>query len=193
MLESTGRYEVHLTRHNDTYLRLYKRVDFARNKKADLFISLHADSIGKSNVRGASIYTLSEKASDAQTARLAERENRADLIAGVDLSHEDEQVANILVDLAMRDTMNQSNFFAGTLLDRMRSSNIRILEKPLRHAGFAVLKAPDVPSVLIEIGFMSNKYEAEQLARPAYRDQIGRALVSGIDSNFEKIRRNQRL
>lgn len=192
-LESTGRYNVRLTRDKDSYLRLYRRVDLARAAGGDLFISLHADSIGKSNVHGASVYTLSEKASDEQTAMLADRENRSDLIAGVDLSTEDADVANILVDLAMRDTMNQSNFFAGVLVDSLQGAGIGILEKAHRQAGFAVLKAPDMPSVLIEIGFMSNAREVDRLVSPEYRGRLGQALVSGIDSYFEKVRKNQRI
>jgi N-acetylmuramoyl-L-alanine amidase len=189
-LEDTGRYRVILTRDNDTYLKLYQRRDIARKKDADLFISLHADSIDKPNVRGASIYTLSNKASDAQTARLAARENQVDLLAGVDLSHEDKDVANILIDLAMRDTMNQSKFFANTVVDHMRGNGIRILPKPHRYAGFAVLKSPDVPSVLVEMGFMSNKSEARLLKTRDYQDKIATALTKSIDSYFQKVRQN---
>lgn len=192
-LESAGKYTVYLTRNSDKYLRLYQRVDFARKNGGDLFISLHADSLKSSGVRGASVYTLSEKASDEQTARLAERENQADLIAGVDLSHEDEQVATILVDLAMRDTMNQSKFFANTLVGQMQGDRINLLDNPHRYAGFAVLKAPDIPSVLVEAGFLSNRREAELLAQPPHRRKIARALKAGIDVYFEKVRRNNRI
>lgn len=193
LLEATGQYKVKLTRERDIYKRLYKRVDFARTHDADLFISLHADTIGKSNVSGASIYTLSEKASDVQTEKLADRENKADIIAGTDLSHEDKQVAGILIDLAMRDTMNQSNFFANTIVDSMKNGNIKILEKPHRSAGFAVLKAPDIPSVLIEVGFMSNKREAQMLSRPEYRQKIARTIVSGVNAYFKKVQHNNRI
>ena len=192
-LEKTGRYKVLLTREKDSYLKLYKRVEFARMNHADLFISLHADSIGKSNVSGASIYTLSEKASDEQTALLADRENRADLIAGMDLDTNDEQVATILVDLTMRDTMNQSKFFANKLVSHMEDSTIRMLENPHRYAGFAVLKAPDIPSVLIEMGFMSNPKEASQLNKPEYRRTMARSLVAGIDTYFTKLQQMQRI
>jgi len=187
-LLATGRYRVKMTRDTDIYLHLGERVAFARRNKADLFVSLHADSVGKSNVRGASIYTLSEKASDAQSAKLAERENQSDLIAGVDLRAEDKEVASILVDLAMRETMNQSRFFANTVVTRMDSHGLYTLENPHRFAGFAVLKAPDIPSVLIEAGFMSNSGEARMLSQDAYRRQIADAIVSGIDSYFETIR-----
>jgi len=189
-LEKTGKFKVYLTRDNDRYIKLYKRVAIARMRKADLFLSLHADSIDKPNVRGASIYTLSDKASDKQTAKLAARENQSDLIAGVDLTHEDKDVANILLDLAMRDTMNQSKFFANTVVDQMRRNGVRILERPHRYAGFAVLKAPDVPSVLFEMGFMSNRSEARLLNTTEYRQKIASALVDSIKAYFEKVRQN---
>ncbi len=189
-LEATGRYRVHLTRDKDVYLKLYQRRAIARKKDADLFISLHADSIDKPKVRGASIYTLSNKSSDAQTAKLAARENQADLIAGVDLSHEDKEVANILIDLAMRDTMNQSKFFANTVVSEMTRNGMRILPRPHRYAGFAVLKSPDVPSVLVEMGFMSNKSEAKLLGTRGYQEKIAKTLAKSIDSYFQKVRKN---
>ncbi|PZQ45902.1 MAG: N-acetylmuramoyl-L-alanine amidase [Micavibrio aeruginosavorus] len=186
-LEATGRYRVHLTRSTDVFIKLPDRVAIGRKQGADLFISLHADSIDKPGVSGASIYTLSNKASDAQTAKLAARENQADLIAGVDLSHEDKEVANILIDLAMRDTMNQSKFFANMVVKQAKSKGIQMLDQPHRFAGFAVLKAPDVPSVLIEMGFMSNKAEVNALSSPAYRQKIASAIVGGVDSYFSKV------
>lgn len=189
-LERTGRYNVLLTRDNDKFIKLSRRVAIAREQDADLFISLHADSIDKSDVRGASIYTLSNKASDAQTARLAKRENQADLIAGVDLSHEDKDVANILLDLAMRDTMNQSKFFANTVVQEMRNHNIPVLPRTHRFAGFAVLKAPDVPSVLIEMGFMSNRSEARLLSSSDYQERIADSITQSIDAYFQKVERN---
>lgn len=192
-LEGTGRYRVALTRDKDIFIKLRERVSIARRQQADLFISIHADSIEKSNVSGVSVYTLSEKASDAQTARLAAQENRADLIAGLDLSVEDEDVASILVDLAMRDTMNQSNFFANTLIEKLRGRKVVLLDSPHRSAGFAVLKAPDIPSVLVEAGFMSNKKESELLNTPAHRAKIAGALAGAVDSYFEQVRKNQRI
>jgi len=190
-LEKTGRYRVHLTRNNDTFIKLHQRVNIARSKEADMFISLHADSIADSSVRGASIYTLSNKASDAQTAKLAARENRADLIAGIDLSHEDKEVSDILLDLAMRDTMNQSKFFANIVVDTLKNNNIPILGRTHRYAGFAVLKAPDIPSVLIEMGFMSNKKDVDLLSTPAYRRKMASALTQSIDQYFSKVEKNQ--
>lgn len=192
-LEASGRYRVMLTRDKDTYLRLHQRVAFAREKEGDLFISLHADSIGKGNVRGASIYTLSENASDEQTEMLAQRENRADLIAGVDLSAEDEVVVNILVDLTMRDTMNQSSFLANTVVGSMNGNGIRTLENPHRSAGFAVLKAPDVPSILIEMGFMSNGADAQMLSSAAFQQKFAKSIVRSLDQYFEKVRQSDRI
>lgn len=189
-LEETGRYRVVLTRENDSYLRLFQRVEFARRHGGDLFISLHADSIGKGNVRGASVYTLSDKASDEQTEKLAMRENRADLIAGVDLAAEDAMVANILVDLTMRDTMNQSRFMANTAVDALKSRGVRILENPHRYAGFAVLKAPDVPSILVEMGFMSNANEAQLLSTNSFQRLLASGLVRSIDAYFSRAAKN---
>lgn len=191
-LEDSGKYRVVMTRSSDTFIKLYDRVKFARKHQADLFISIHADSIEKSHVRGASFYTLSEKASDAQTARLAARENQADLIAGIDLTHEDEDVANILVDLAIRDTTNQGKFFANRVVDGFKDEGLRVLENPHRHAGFAVLKAPDIPSILVEAGFMSNPKEAQALNTSSYRKKVAKALKSGIDNYFVQVEKNQR-
>lgn len=192
-LLATGRYRVKMTREKDVYLKLYQRVAFARKHEGDMFISLHADSIRKSTVRGASVYTLSEKASDKQTAALAARENRSDLIAGVDLTHEDQDVAGILVDLVMRDTMNQSIFLANTMVDTLNMGRIKVLDNPHRYAGFAVLKAPDIPSVLVEMGFMSNRKEADMLSRPEYRQKVMKSLVRGIETYFDKALRHERI
>ncbi len=192
-LEATGQFDVLLTRDSDKFIRLRDRVNFARKHQGDLFVSIHADSIDKSSVRGSSIYTLSEKASDAQTAKLADSENRADLIAGLDLSNEDKDVANILVDLAMRDTMNQSNFFANKLVEKLNDqSGVRTLPNAHRFAGFAVLKAPDIPSVLIEAGFMSNAEEERLLTSAEHRRKVASAIRYGITAYFEHVRRNER-
>jgi N-acetylmuramoyl-L-alanine amidase len=192
ILEQTGRYEVHLTRNDDIYLKLYQRVALARYKEADLFISIHADSINQANVKGASIYTLSDQASDEQTQRLAERENKSDLISGLDLDIQDQDVAGILIDLSMRETMNQAKYFASRVVDAFDGQNIKLLKNPHRFAGFAVLKAPDVPSVLVEVGFLSNPSEARKLMQPQHQQKIGRALLSSIDSYFTTIEENKR-
>ncbi|MBT3793208.1 MAG: N-acetylmuramoyl-L-alanine amidase [Rhodospirillales bacterium] len=176
-------YRVVMTRGRDTFVRLRGRIAVARRAKADLFISLHADSLKRRNVRGASVYTLSEKASDREAAGLAAKENKADLIAGVDLSGESSQVTNILIELAQRETMNLSARFARVLVSEMRKTT-RFLRKSHRFAGFAVLKAPDVPSVLLEMGYLSNALDEAQLTRPRYRARLSKAIANGIDRYF---------
>ena len=192
-LDETGLYKAVLTRNRDVYIKLRDRVGLSREVGADLFISIHADKIGRTGVRGASIYTLSETASDAETERLAENENNAGLVAGVDLSAESEDVANILLDLAMREKMNESNLLAHKIEEALRSKNVRLLPNSHRSAGFAVLKAPDVPAVLIETGFISNTSEAKLLTSPQFQSKVATGLVAGIDAYFRKIRALQRL
>lgn len=184
-LEATGRYRVRLTRDSDVFIRLRDRVGIAREADADLFISLHADSIGSGDMRGLSIYTLSDKASDREAEMLAAKENRADAIAGMDLSGENALVASILIDLAQRDTMNHSKRFAKFALETMGRDVPLIPSKPHRQAGFAVLTAPDVPSALIEMGYLSSKQDANLLTTAAHREKLGRALARTIDSYFK--------
>jgi len=192
-MEETGRYKVVLTRDKDFYVKLDERKGIARKVKADLFISLHADSIGKDNVRGASIYTLSEKASDSETARLAESENNSGFVAGVDLGHESQEVAGILLDLAMREKMNESNMYARFLNSSMIDNSIKLLPNSNRSAGFAVLKAPDVPSVLIEVGFISNSQEAKFLSSSVFHRNMSSSILNGTDAYFRKIESLQKL
>ncbi len=182
-LVKTGRYKVVLTRDHDVFVRLRARIARARAVGADLFISLHADSLDDHRVRGASVYTLSEKASDKEAEALAAQENKADLIAGVDLSHNSKQVTDILIDLAQRETMNHSVRFARLLVTEMRKAT-RFLRKSHRFAGFAVLKAPDVPSVLVEMGYLSNAQDEAQLNRPRYRARLARVITEAVDSYF---------
>lgn len=182
-LAASGRYRAEMTRDRDVFIRLRDRVAIARKKGADLFISVHADSIRNSKVSGPSVYTLSEKASDKEAAELAERENKADLIAGMDLSHESADVANILIDLAQRESMNQSARFAGHLVSEL-GNKTEVLPRPHRFAGFAVLKAPDLPSVLLETGFLSNRDDERRLTSKSYRRQLAAAIVAAIDRYF---------
>lgn len=188
-LEDSGQYRVLMTRSTDVFVALGDRVRFARRNGGDLFISLHADSIRDQSVTGASVYTLSEKASDAATARLAERENKSDLIAGIDLGEQDKDVANILLDLATRDTMNQSKFLANTVVSSMNTRGLRTLERPHRSAGFAVLKAPDIPSILVEMGYVTNHSEVARLSSPEHRRKIATTLKNSIDTYFQKVAR----
>lgn len=183
VLEATGRYEVRLTRDSDFYVPLRERFAIARRMGARLFISLHADAHRSANVRGASVYTLSETASDAEAAALAAKENRSDAIAGVDLSSEDDEVADILIDLAQRETMNLSAAFAEILIDEL-GQDIELLRNTHRFAGFAVLKAPDVPSVLVELGYLTNRVDEMQLRKDSHRRRIAEALVDAVDKYF---------
>lgn len=188
-LEDSGKYRVKMTRETDVFIPLRGRVNFARKHKGDLFISLHADSIRDSSVTGASVYTLSNTASDRETAKLADRENKSDVIAGVDLSSQEDDIADILIDLAARDTMNQSNFLANTVVGSFRNNQIKTLDTAHRSAGFAVLKAMDIPSVLVEMGYLTNRNEVERLSSPMHRKKIAAALKSSIDAFFQKTSR----
>lgn len=176
-----GDPDIHLvlTRDRDVYLPLRERVAIARRAGAELFVSVHADSFRDPRVRGASVYTLSEVASDKEAELLAQKENRADIIAGVDLETENDLVTSILIDLAQRETMNLSAGFANVLIPELQR-HIRLRSRPHRFAGFAVLKAPDVPSVLVELGYLSNKTEARFLASNDGKARMASALAEGI-------------
>jgi N-acetylmuramoyl-L-alanine amidase len=182
-IQATGRYRVVLTRDGDEFVRLRDRVALARAEGADLFVSLHADSLGQANVSGMSIYTLSDTASDREAEMLAARENRADALGGLDLVAESDEVVGILIDLAQRDTMNQSRRVANLLVEEM-GRQIRLLPRPHRSAGFAVLTAPDVPSVLIELGYLSNPRDAKLLTQSEHQIRLARSIVRGIDGYF---------
>lgn len=182
-LQATGRYQVHMTRDRDEFIRLRDRVAMARRRDADLFISIHADSIRKANVRGLSVYTLSETASDKEAAALARKENRSDVIAGVDLEGESNEVTDILIDLAQRETKNYSARFAKSVIDYAGKST-RLVQRSHRFAGFRVLKAPDVPSVLIELGFLTNREDERQLTSSKWRKKVAGSFVRAIDSYF---------
>lgn len=184
-LEASGRYRVRMTRDKDVFVRLRDRVAIARESNADLFLSLHADSIGSSNMRGLSIYTLSDKASDREAEMLAAKENRADAIAGLDLSAENDLVASILIDLAQRDTKNHSKRFANMALEHLGRDIKLIPSKPHRQAGFAVLTAPDLPSALVEMGYLSSPQDANLLNTPGHREKLARAMVRGVDAYFK--------
>ena len=184
-LEKTGKYRVAMTRSDDTFIPLDERVRFARARKASLFISIHADSIPRSEgqAEGASVYTLSAHASDAEAARLAEVENKSDVIAGVDLSSEPNDVANILIDLAQRETKAFSLQFARDLVGEFKATT-RLHMHPLKSAGFIVLKAPDVPSVLVELGYMSTKDDLVHLMSADWRARTADSLVHAVDAFF---------
>jgi N-acetylmuramoyl-L-alanine amidase len=183
-VRALGRQRVRLTRDRDAFISLRGRVALARTAGADLFVSIHADSIGNRRVRGGGIYTLSETSSDKESAALAAKENRADVIAGVNLTGHDDQVASILIDLTQRETMNYSAQFAAALVPELRQL-IRMRRKPHRFAGFRVLKAPDVPSVLIELGYLSNRRDEKMLTNAASRAAIAASIARAVDNYFK--------
>jgi N-acetylmuramoyl-L-alanine amidase len=184
-LEASGKYRVVMTRDDDTFIPLNERVRFARSRGASLFVSIHADALPKreGQAEGATVYTLSEKASDAEAARMADNENRADVIAGVDLTSEPDDVANILVDLAQRETKTFSLQFAKTAVTELKRST-RLHKNPLKSAGFVVLRAPDVPSVLVELGYMSDKEDLSHLTSADWRARNAASLSQAIDAFF---------
>ncbi len=186
-LEKSGKYRVVMTRADDTFIPLTDRVKIARNQSAALFVSIHADALPRreGDAQGATIYTLSDKASDAEAERLAEAENKADAIGGVNLTEEPTEVADILIELAQRETRTFSNRFARILMGEMKTT-VRMHKHPLKSAGFKVLKAPDVPSVLVELGYVSNKADFEHLVSESWRNRTAGAMAQAIDAFLAK-------
>jgi N-acetylmuramoyl-L-alanine amidase len=184
-LETSGKYRVMMTRTDDTFIELSERVRFARQQQAQLLISIHCDALarGDGEAEGATVYTLSDKATDAEAQRLADAENRADIIAGVDLAAEPDEIADILIDLAQRETKGFSANFARNVVKEMRTA-ARLHKRPQRSAGFRVLKAPDVPSVLIELGYVSNARDLKHLVSESWRSHAGDAIVHAIHTYF---------
>ena len=183
ILEATGQVDVIMTRADDRFLTLKERVKVARDNEADLFIAIHADTVRGQDVRGATIYTLSEKASDAEAEALAHKENRADIIAGVDLETENEQVTDILIDLVQRESKTHSLVFAKKAVNEMGPVTA-FTGKPMRSAGFMVLKAPDVPSVLVELGYLSSRQDESQLTSPAWQEKVASAMARAVTTYF---------
>jgi len=185
-IEKSGKYRVVMTRSDDTFVPLDERVRIARNQSAALLVSIHADALprGEGDAQGATIYTLSEKATDVEAERLAEAENRSDAIAGV-IRTEEPVVTDILIDLAQRETRTFSNRFARVLMNEMKTS-VRMHKHPLKSAGFRVLKAPDVPSVLVELGYVSNKGDREHLVSESWRNRTVGAMSGAIDAYLGK-------
>ena len=184
-LDKTGKYRVAMTRADDTFVPLNDRVRFARGQGAQLFISIHCDALarGEGSADGATIYTVSDKASDAEAQRLADAENRADIIAGVNLAAESDDIADILIDLAQRETKTFSASFARLVATEFKSAT-RLHKNPLRSAGFRVLKAPDIPSVLIELGYVSNPADLKQMVSDQWRARTSEAVAQAVHTYF---------
>ena len=188
-LDDTGKFKTFLTRDSDFFIPLDERVSKSRRLKANLFISVHADSAGDSDTKGLSIYTLSENSSDKQAERLAQKENRADIIGGADLSKtNDDDVLKTLINLAQRNSMNDSAKFAELTIKYFDLNSVTVLQNTHRFAGFRVLTAPDTPAVLIELGYLSNKYEEQILNSPEHKERIAKSLVKAIEVYFSKIK-----
>ncbi len=184
-LNQTGRYRAFLTRRDDVFILLRERVTLARDAGADIFISLHADSAGEASARGLSVYTVSEKASDKEAAALAAQENKADELDGSVL-HKDAQVSDILIDLAQRDTKNKSSRLADIMVEEFKRENMKMLPYPHRYAGFRVLKAHDIPSLLIEMGFLTNPTDQKLLKTTKFKSQISGSIINALDGYFGK-------
>jgi N-acetylmuramoyl-L-alanine amidase len=179
-LRRSGRVDAVLTRDTDVFVPLPTRVTLARAAGADLFVSLHADALAEGVARGATVYTLSETASDAAAEALAEQHDRADLLQGIDLHGSDDVVAGVLMDLARLETAPRSVSLAETLVEEIAAEELRLHARPRGEAGFTVLRAADIPSVLVEIGFMSDPRDLENILDPDWRARMQAALVDGI-------------
>lgn len=186
-LDKSGKYTVYLTRSRDVFIPLRDRVKIARRYDADLFLSIHADSAANRKATGLSVYTLSETASDKEAAALAEKENKADIVAGLNFAEHSKEVSDVLLNLAQRETLNRSSELATFMVQEMRKST-HTLDNTHRFAGFAVLKAPDVPSVLMELGYLSNRSEEKLLQQKSYRKKLAASAVRAIDKYFENMR-----
>jgi N-acetylmuramoyl-L-alanine amidase len=184
-LDARRGFKVVLTRDSDEFIALHDRVHRARKAGGELFLSIHADALPKPSMRGASVFTLSEKASDKLAEALAQHENKVDLIAGIDLSNQPPEVGSILLDLARRQTTNESIRIARRLVHEL-GQKVPLLHDGLHSAGFAVLKAPDVPSALVETGCLTNKEEERLLRSTSYQKKIAGILAHAIEAHFDR-------
>ena len=183
-LRGSGRYKVFLTRDADFFVPLRQRYEIAHRLKADLFLSVHADHLRAKSIRGATVYTLSEVASDLESAELASRENNAAVLVGQDLSEFTPDVSTILIDLARKST-NRKSWRAAETFVRQMNGKIPTLKRTHRYAGFVVLKSPNVPSLLLELGYLSNSKDAQNLKQPAFRKKVAALVLKALDVYFK--------
>jgi N-acetylmuramoyl-L-alanine amidase len=175
-----GRFRVVMTREEDVFVPLESRTSIAREAEADLFLSLHADALAEGDAQGATVYTLAEEASDAASAALAERHDRDDLLAGVDLTEQDDVVAEVLMDMARTETAPRTDRLAKAMVGAIKAAEIRMHRQPQQSGGFSVLKTPDIPSVLLEVGFLSSDRDFKRLSDPAWRATLAEALLQAL-------------
>jgi N-acetylmuramoyl-L-alanine amidase len=175
-----GRFRVVLTRQEDVFVPLETRLSIARAARADVFLSLHADALAEGEATGTTLYTLADDASDAASEALAERHSRDDILAGVDLTQQDDEVATVLMDMARTSTTPRTDRLADALAVSIKAAGIKMHRHPRQFAGFSVLKAPDIPSVLIELGFLSSAKDLGKLTDADWRQTMASALVAGL-------------
>ncbi len=175
-----GRFRVVMTREEDVFVPLETRTSIARDAGADVFLSLHADALAEGDAQGATVYTLAEEASDEASAALAERHDRDDLLAGLDLSDQDDVVAEVLMDMARTETLPRTERLAGAMVTAIKGAEIRMHRHPHQEGGFSVLKSPDIPAALLEVGFLSSDRDFKRLADPAWRAKLAGALVRAL-------------
>lgn len=180
VLVRDGNFEVVLTRTDDSFVSLDRRVALAHAMGGQVFISLHADALSEGQAHGATVHLLSDSASDAASATLAERHDRDDLLAGIDLTGQDDQVAGILMDLARQETQPRAERLAQALVAGIRGAELPLNSRPVRRAAFSVLKAADIPSILLEVGFLSSPRDLKNLRDPAWRLQMAEAIREGL-------------
>lgn len=178
----TGRYKADLTRRDDVFMSLPDRISRARALGADVFVSVHADALSEGTATGTTVYTLSDKASSTMAAELAAGHDRSDLLAGVDLAEQDDQIASVLMDMARLETDARSEMLADFMVNGIAQSVGRIRKRPHLGAGFTVLKAPDIPSILVELGFMSNRSDLNNLLTKAWRDKVVLGVIDALDN-----------
>ncbi len=185
LLTATGRYQVIYTRQDDSYISLGDRVAVARRNDADLFVSIHANWYPSPSISGTTVYTVSDKASDKMAAALANSENQSDVLAGVDTAAADsDQVKNILIDLTRRETQNFGVVFARNLVKELGKTD-HMFKAPHKEASFRVLEAPDIPSVLIELGYLTNPIDAKHVVEPSWQKKTAELMVKAIDDYFQ--------